>query len=270
VATRDARFHRAFRDPAFDLVPGAHAPYGWQMGLKATTVRMSEDLWNLLEEESARQGISAAHLVRDAVLLRLGHLSASRGDTAAQMTVEDLARRSVEERRRDEDNGIRLRDSRRLDAIRRTGLVDGPQDPGLQTLADLCAKVLNVPVALISLVAADRQFFAASCGLPEPWGSERQTRLSHSFCQHVVVSRQPFVVSDARRHPLVRENLAIHDLGVVAYAGIPLLTADGEVLGSFCAIDNEARTWTKSDLDVLSHFAASAIAHIEDGSAIAA
>ena len=224
---------------------------------------MSEDLWNLLEEEAARQGISAAHLVRDAVLLRLGHLSAARGDSHAQTTIEELARRSVEERRRDQYNGVgTLREPRRLEAVRRTGLVDGPPDPGLETLAQLCAKVLGVPVALISLVTPDRQFFAAACGLPQPWAGERQTRLSHSFCQHVVVSRQPFVVSDARRHPLVRENLAIRDLGVVAYAGIPLIGADEEVLGSFCAIDNQPRTWAKSDLDVLSHFAASAIDHI--------
>ena len=241
------------------------------VGLKATTVRMSEDLWNLLEEEAARQGISAAHLVRDAVLLRLGHLSALRGDTTAQTTVEDLARRSVEERRRDEEKGIGpLREPRRLEAVRRTGLVDGPQDPGLETLAQLCAKVLGVPIALITLITSDRQFFAASCGLPEPWGGERQTRLTHSFCQHVVVSRQPFVVSDARKHPLVQENLAIRDLGVVAYAGIPLVGPDEEVLGTFCAIDNQPRAWARSDLDVLRHFAASAIEHIQGRSPVAA
>ncbi len=209
--------------------------------------------------------------MRDAVLLRLGHLSAARGDSDAQTTVEQLARLSVEERRRDQEKGIgTLREPRRVEALRRTGLVDGPPDPGLETLAQLCAKVLGVPVSLISLVTPDRQFFAASCGLPEPWAGERQTRLSHSFCQHVVVSRQPFVVSDARRHPLVRDNLAIRDLGVVAYAGVPLIGADEGVLGSFCAIDNQPRAWAKSDLDVLGHFAASAIDHIEARSPVSA
>jgi hypothetical protein len=237
------------------------------MALKATTVRMSEDLWTLLEDEAARQGISAAHVVRDSVLLRLGHLSAARGDIGAQMTIEQLARRSLVERRSYEraDATGHLHDPRRLEAVRRTGLVDGPSDRGLETLARLCADVLGVPVALITLVEADRQIFAACRGLPEPWAGERQTRLSHSFCQHVVVSRQPFVVSDAREHPAVRENLAIRDLGVIAYAGIPLTSGNDEVLGSFCAIDNEPRVWTKADLDVLNHFAKSAIAHIEAG-----
>jgi GAF domain len=234
------------------------------MGLKATTLRMSEDLWELLEEEAARQGVSAAHVVRDSVLLRLGHLSAARGDSDAQMTIEQLADRSLRQRRRHEpDTHTRkLREPRRLAAVRATGLVDGPPDHTLQTLARLCAKLLGVPVALISLVEADRQFFTASCGLPQPWAGERQTRLSHSFCQHVVASRQPFVVSDAREHPLVRENLAIRDLGVIAYAGIPLTTPDDQVLGSFCAIDHKPRTWTKADLDILNDFAQSALAHI--------
>jgi hypothetical protein len=54
-------------------------------------------------------------------------------------------------------------------------------------------------------------------------------------------------------------------LGVIAYAGIPLTTPDDEVLGSFCAIDNKPRIWTKADLDVLNDFAQSAIAYIDQG-----
>lgn len=233
------------------------------MGLKATTLRMSEDLWELLEAEAARQGVSAAHVVRDSVLLRLGHLSAERGDSSAQMTIEQLARRSLEQRPEGQTRARTLREPRRLAALRATGLVDGPPDAGLDTLARLCAKLLDVPVALISLVEPERQFFAASCGLPQPWADERQTRLSHSFCQHVVVSREPFVVCDAREHPLVRENLAIRDLGVVAYAGIPLTTAADDVLGSFCAIDNKPRAWTKTDLAVLNDFAQSTLTYID-------
>jgi hypothetical protein len=234
------------------------------MGLKATTLRMSEDLWELLEAEAARQGVSAAHVVRDAVLLRLGHLAAERGDSGAQITIEQLARRSLEQRRRSEGetHTTPLRDPRRLAAVGATGLVDGPADPGLQTLARLCAKLLDVPVALISLVEAERQFLAAAIGFPQPWAGERQTRLSHSFCQHVVVSRQPFVVSDARENPLLRDSPAIRDLGVIAYAGIPLTTADDEVLGSFCAIDHKPRVWTQANLAVLSDLADSAIGHM--------
>ena len=234
------------------------------MGLKATTVRMSEDLCVLLEEEAARQGISAAHVVRDAVLLRLGYLSAARGDAAASMTIAELAGRSLDERRQyDRGHHERaLAEPTRLLSLQQTGLVDGAADQGLETLAQLCAKLLDIPIALISLVGPDRQFFAAACGLPQPWADERQTRLSHSFCQHVVVARQPFVVSDARDHPLVKDNLAIRDLGVIAYAGVPLTSDDDDLLGTFCAIDNKPRHWSKDDLATLNQFADSAMAHI--------
>src|SRR3954452_22100777 len=99
--------------------PIALLEYTPRMGLKATTVRMSEDLWQLLEEEAARQGVSAAHVMRDSVLLRLGHLSAARGDHDAQMTIEELARRSLQERRRFEGEAHTksLHEPRRLAAL---------------------------------------------------------------------------------------------------------------------------------------------------------
>ena len=242
------------------------------MGLRATTVRMSEDLWELLEEEAARQGTSVAHLVRDSVLLRLGHLAAQRGDAAASTTISGLAGRSLDERRQFDRGATEraLSEPKRLNALQQTGLIHGPADAGLETLAQLCAKLLDVPVVLISLVDPERQFFAASCGLREPWASDRQARLSHSFCQHVVVARQPFVVSDARRHPVVKDNLAIKDLGVIAYAGVPLTNEAGDILGTFCAIDHKPRTWGKDDLATLHEFAESAMAHIAARSGVGA
>jgi GAF domain-containing protein len=236
------------------------------MGLRATTVRISDDLWQLLEEESGRQRISVAQFLRDAALLRLGQIAGRREDPEARMTIEDLAARSVQERRQ-YDNGaaasVALAEPARLDALQRAGLLDQPMDPTLERLTELVAKVLRVPVVLISLIEPGRQFFASHCGLPEPWSSRRQTALSHSFCQHVVTSRQPFVVSDARQHPAVRDNLAIRDLNVIAYAGVPLVTTDDEVLGSLCAIDNQPRVWLSGELELLHDFAASAMAHVE-------
>ena len=61
--------------------------------------------------------------------------------------------------------------------------------------------------------------------------SKRSTPLTHSFCQHVVASAKPLVIADARDHDLVRDNLALPDLGVLAYAGIPLTDEAGNVLG---------------------------------------
>jgi len=128
-------------------------------------------------------------------------------------------------------------------------------DPAFERFARLVRRQLGVPVALVTLVSADEQVFPGASGLPEPWQSTRRTPLSHSFCQHVVRSADPLVISDARTHPLVRENLAIPDLQVIAYAGVPLTDADGTVVGSLCAIDSRPRTWSDEDLAVLTDLA---------------
>jgi signal transduction histidine kinase len=151
----------------------------------------------------------------------------------------------------------------RLEALRATALLDSGGEEAFDRLTRLATRVLHVPVALVSLVEEDRQFFKSCVGLPEPWASARETPLSHSFCQHAVSSRQPLVISDAREHPLVRDNLAISDLSVVAYAGIPLITSDGHALGSFCVIDSEPREWSADDLSILRDLAANAMTEIE-------
>lgn len=70
-------------------------------------------------------------------------------------------------------------------------------------------------------------------------------------------------MADARAHPLVGENLAIADLNVIAYAGVPLVTADGFVLGSLCAIDATPRTWTGEEVGILHDLAASVMAEVD-------
>jgi hypothetical protein len=226
--------------------------------LKAATIRVSPELWELLEQEAARQEISVSQFVRDAALLRVGYLAGVRGDDDGLTTIGELAEASNGHRRRftSEDRRRRLEDPERLNAIEATGLLGVKEDPVLHRLTRLAARALGAPVALMSLVAADRQFFASSWGLPEPWNSERGTTLLHSFCQHVVVSNQPLLIADARKHPLVQSNLAIEDLDVIAYVGTPLVDDGGHTLGSFCVIEHEPRQWGAEDVDILHDFAA--------------
>ncbi|HEX2779721.1 MAG TPA: ATP-binding protein, partial [Gemmatimonadaceae bacterium] len=162
-----------------------------------------------------------------------------------------------------------LDDPQRLEALRRAALLDTPAEAAFDRLTTLASRILGVPVSLVSLVDSDRQFFKSQVGLPEPWASLRETPLTHSFCQHVVRDASPLVVSDARDNPLVRDNLAVRDLGVIAYAGIPLVTSDGQTLGSFCAIDSKPRRWTEDELSILRELTALAISEIELRAALA-
>jgi len=156
-----------------------------------------------------------------------------------------------------------LRDGQRLSKLRLLQILDSPPEEAFDRLTRLATRVLGVPVALVSLVDGERQFFKSQQGLPEPWACQLETPLSHSFCQHVVTSAEALVVEDARLDPELCDNLAIRDIGVVAYAGIPLTTPDGHTLGSFCAIDSEPRAWSEDDLEVLRDLAASAMTEIE-------
>jgi PAS domain S-box-containing protein len=154
-------------------------------------------------------------------------------------------------------------DPRRLAALVRTGLLDARPSDTFDRLTALATQLLGVPVALVSLVDDDRQFFVSCPGLDEPWATARETPLSHSFCQYVVATGEPLVVEDARNVDYLRTNLAIRDLGVIAYAGVPLRLATGEILGSFCAIENEPRVWTPAELESLKTLADAAMAELD-------
>jgi PAS domain S-box-containing protein len=145
----------------------------------------------------------------------------------------------------------------------RTGLVDTPVDEGFDRLTRMAARLVGAPIALITVIAEDRQFFKSATGLAEPWASRRGSPLSHSFCRHVVSSAEPLAVEDARRHPLLRANPAVRDFGWIAYAGVPLVTTQGEVLGALSVIDTMPRLWSERDVSLLTDLGACAVSEIE-------
>ncbi|MFE9688642.1 SpoIIE family protein phosphatase [Micromonospora sp. NPDC005806] len=154
-----------------------------------------------------------------------------------------------------------LDDEDRLASVRATALVAAP-DEALDRFARMVAKVIGVPIALVSLVDEVRQYFPGATGLGQPWATTRQTPLSHSFCQRVVTSAKPLVISDARGDDRVCDNPAIEDLGVVGYAGMPLFDEEENILGSLCAIDTSPRSWTDAELALLADLAAACSAKL--------
>ena len=149
-----------------------------------------------------------------------------------------------------------LEDPSRLAALRRLVLLDSPPSPAFDRLAQLAARVLESPVAMVTLIDRDRQFFKAAVGLPEPLASQRQTPLALSLCQHVVAGGQPLLIGDAREHEWLADHPVVHQFGVVAYAGAPIFSIDGYALGSVCVLDVVARHWTATDQENLEDLAA--------------
>jgi len=144
-----------------------------------------------------------------------------------------------------------LDNPKRLQALAQTGLMGSPPREEFDRLARIASCAIGAPISLVSLVDDHRQCFPGAVGLPKSLDSERETPLSHSFCQHVVTSGDVLVVEDARKHDLVKDNLAVSDLGVISYAGVPITMPDGSVIGSFCSISKEERKWSEDDVNVL-------------------
>lgn len=155
-----------------------------------------------------------------------------------------------------------LSDPRRLEVLEGTQLMDSPAEATFDRVTRLAAKILRVPMALVSFVDDRRQFFKSAVGLGEPWSTARQTPLSHSFCQHAVSTAEALLVSDARHDARVQNNLAIRDLGVIAYAGVPIF-AHRQALGALCVIDTAPRLWAEEEVDLLRELAGALVMEIE-------
>src|SRR3954454_14676902 len=124
------------------------------MPMRATTIRFSDDLWEDLAREGGRRGLSAAQFIRDSTLLWIGAAS-------VQTPAENVRGRP--------DVARAVEDPSRLAALRNTKLLDSRATPAFDRLTPLASRFLHTPVALVTLVGADRQFLKSCLGLPEPW-----------------------------------------------------------------------------------------------------
>jgi CheY-like chemotaxis protein len=132
---------------------------------------------------------------------------------------------------------------------------DASGNVDLDRFTKLTSDMLGAPVSMVTLIENDRQIHASQVGLPEPLAGRGHTSLEHSYCQYAITSRQPLLIDDATRHPLVADSPSVADDQWIAYAGIPLITTDGHAVGALCAIDRTPRNWTAHDLELLENLA---------------
>lgn len=137
-------------------------------------------------------------------------------------------------------------------------MVDSPPEEAFDKYTRLVARTLAAPVALVSVVeeGKDRQYFKSSFGLKGIWALQRQTPLSHSFCQFVKRDNRPLIVTNAPKDARICDNMAIPDLGVRAYLGVPFHDRNRHAMGALCAIDSNPRDWTQDDIDTITDLAA--------------
>lgn len=142
---------------------------------------------------------------------------------------------------------VSLAEETRLQALESTGLMNSGRSQEFDTIVSLARKITRCPIALISLVGKDEQWFKASCGIDAD-GTSRDV----AFCNHAIQSRKPLVVPDARIDNRFRENpLVLGKPNIAFYAGFPL-SVDGENnLGTMCVIDMQPRVLDDDQIDQL-------------------
>lgn len=152
-------------------------------------------------------------------------------------------------------------DERRLAVLGRTALLDTPPEAPFDRIARLAARMLGAPISTVTLIDSERQFYKACVGLPEPIRSVRETSLDLSFCKHTVALGTPLVIPDTLADARMATMASVVDLGVRAYAGVPLIV-DGAAIGTLCVMDLGPRAWTDEDVATLVDLAASVMTEI--------
>lgn len=157
-----------------------------------------------------------------------------------------------------------LHDPARLHEIAALGLLSPEIDPLLQGIAKRAAARLSLPVSLVSVVLDEALHVAGSHGIDGLWlGDTRGHPVEWSFCKTSVQTREAFIVEDATSHPEHATNPLVVQDGVRCYAGVPLISSRGFVLGNLCVVGLEERTFTEVEMRDLRALAVEAVALIE-------
>lgn len=129
-------------------------------------------------------------------------------------------------------------EAQRIAALASYNILDTPNEERFDRIVRMASRVFGSPIALISLVDRDRQWFKASVGL-----AAKETPRAISFCTHAIQQREVYVVGDAAADPRFANNpLVTGEPRVGFYAGAPIINRDGFALGTVCVIDREP--WT--------------------------
>lgn len=154
----------------------------------------------------------------------------------------------LKEPERPPDEGERLATLRSLD------ILDTPPEERFDRLTRMARKLFEVPIALVSLVDGDRQWFKSRAGLEAP-----ETPRSISFCGHAILGSETFSIPDATQDERFADNpLVVNDPNIRFYAGVPLRALNGNMMGTLCIIDQQPRDISEDDLNTLRDLAAMA------------
>jgi len=138
--------------------------------------------------------------------------------------------------------------------------MDTPSEASFDNIAQLCTQIFNVPISLVSLVDAERVFFKANMGM----GKMKEAERGKSLCALAVLDPEVTFFEDALKEPCLIANPNVAgDFGLRFYAGAPLITHDGFLIGTLCIIDKKPRLFSKREEKILSGMAIAIMDQIE-------
>ena len=142
-------------------------------------------------------------------------------------------------------------EARRLERLDLYRILDTPPEDAFDRITRIVAETIGVPIALVSLIDRDRQWFKSKYGLDAP-----ETPRQIAFCAHAILGDETFVVEDASKDTRFSDNpLVVSDPSIRFYAGAPLKTSEGLNLGTLCAIDRRPRQLSASHRQLLEDLA---------------
>jgi anti-sigma regulatory factor (Ser/Thr protein kinase) len=150
------------------------------------------------------------------------------------------------------------REAARLAALRRYRILDTEPERQFDDLTMLASQICGTPIALITLIDADRQWFKSRVGV-----TPTETARSVAICDHAIRQSDLFVVSDARVDARFADNPFVGEAGIRFYAGAPLVTHDGHALGTLCVLDRIPRTLSPEQVEALEALRRQAVAQLE-------
>ncbi|HEY2102280.1 MAG TPA: AI-2E family transporter, partial [Chthoniobacterales bacterium] len=139
----------------------------------------------------------------------------------------------------------------RLEELSGLKLLDTPPEEKFDRLTERLRRLFNVPIALVSLIDKDRQWFKSQAGLPADLAEARSTPRDVSICGHVVANNETLIVRDLARDPRFANNPFLKERGFRFYAGIPLRGPNGLPIGSICILDTKPRDMSDHEQQLL-------------------